>query len=1157
VLRLAIWLALASWALFWAGAVYAQDDNQPALWDTSGRQAAGRSTDVFNIGPNGQWRYSNGAAGSWNTTLATSRVCLDDLRFGDFDGDGMTDVFRIGASDTWQISYGGGRQPWTVVQRSGVALSSLRFGDFNGDGKTDIFSIASGGQWRYSSAGTARWSTAGMAQTTTPLSQLRFGDFDGDGRTDVFTILPGSQWIYYHDGGPGILTLRSDPTPLSQLRFGDFDGDGKTDAFTASGGRWLVSPGAVGNWREINTSSDPFESLRFGDFDGDGKTDLFHVASGGQWQISSAGATRWQNVQSSAADLTALRFGNFGPTLAAMNFSLWLPLVSRAGDSAVGVAADGVAAPPVDQAAPTESLQPELAYMDDAATVVPQERDMVAGRLSKLPVSWFYKTTVNFTNGLAARAVCQTNDCDTGMLVVANGSAWYNDDTTCNGGNGKGSFVEIEGSGQADIYVFSQHRATSQATIQVDRGGGWETLATENVGGALVKVGPLQNGDFLEVQSRQRTTGGSGNDDNTHMVLFNFEAPGNGARYSDNRSSGDWDPRVVVDSSGWQGAFNYAIVGKVARSTATNLGVEATVDLVHGPLDDDFAEAAFPGADSPGAGITLQPGRYYAWLYAATTTPVGNLDINPANTMPYDFCPSYKRGFLNQPAFTFWIERLVDATAQTWQAVTPKRAVPHAALGSAPGGGWNLFLAELKVDAPGTYRMRAQHDVATPLTTFFDKWRVERNPDANELAVVTYNVLYDDFPNDNRFTEEFRNTSNLLATRGSILRSELRVEERADQARWQWGADLIGLQEFNKYPNLQNLWVYGDVFVEEARLRGSLDWAYVKGRDEDFDVVGRSGFGPVFISENLWPTLDKNSIYFSTSARDYAGCTDGTLDYIECQLEGYGGITKATNYTIPGKIEANRFGSSPDRPIAAFNLHLEFRAEDSDTREKEMTELISTIDRLLEKDPAAFNAGAGNPDRTKPGFHQNRIIVFGDSNFMPHACGEHYWSLKKLRDHYGYAVDVSMLQVVNGDDFAMHDKLGRIDAQTYQTSASWQANPDSSLNSRYPWWAATTRGKTGGSAGRNERHDVILLVGKGWAYDDPLLAYQIMSDRDWASPFNPQGGGVEMWQTGNLVTNGGTNYAPNYDIGGGTGPGRPALHTDHLPVYARLRVFVR
>ena len=174
---------------------------------------------------------------------------------------------------------------------------------------------------------------------------------------------------------------------------------------------------------------------------------------------------------------------------------------------------------------------------------------------------------------------------------------------------------------------------------------------------------------------------------------------------------------------------------------------------------------------------------------------------------------------------------------------------------------------------------------------------------------------------------------------------------------------------------------------------------------------------------------------------------------------------------------------------------------------------------------------------------------------MSHSCGEHYWILKKLRNHYGYAVDVSMIPVKEGDHFGMHDTIDP--SGGYQSYENWRASPNYTPSSVYPWWAATYRGDTDRKNGKSERHDVILLIGKGWAYDDPVREYMVMSDRDDPSPLNPKGGGVEMWQSADNVTDGNNNYAPNYSLGSGATAGKPALHSDHQPVGARLRILLR
>lgn len=284
----------------------------PSTGDDLPRPACGRNTDVFFFSF-GSWSFSTGGVGDrqllWKDPDQTA---LSDLRFGDFDGDGLTDVFSVSGTQ-WRYS-SGGVQPWKNLRSSNVSLSDLAFGDFNGDGVTDVFN-ASGMQWRYSSGGTQPWQV--LQSSNLLLNNLAFGDFDGDGVTDVFTI-SGSRWLVSLGGDQPWQTLQTQdllPLTLSELRFGDFDGDGKTDVFTSYSGIWYLFSGGTSDLKQIGSSNVPLSDLRFGDFDGDGKTDVFNIGSG-FWRYSSSGQSPWRSLSSTSSfhsNLTIddLRFGNF------------------------------------------------------------------------------------------------------------------------------------------------------------------------------------------------------------------------------------------------------------------------------------------------------------------------------------------------------------------------------------------------------------------------------------------------------------------------------------------------------------------------------------------------------------------------------------------------------------------------------------------------------------------------------------------------------------------------------------------------------------------------------------------------------------------------------------------------------------------------------
>jgi hypothetical protein len=190
--------------------------------------------------------------------------------------------------------------------------------------------------------------------------------------------------------------------------------------------------------------------------------------------------------------------------------------------------------------------------------------------------------------------------------------------------------------------------------------------------------------------------------------------------------------------------------------------------------------------------------------------------------------------------------------------------------------------------------------------------------------------------------------------------------------------------------------------------------------------------------------------------------------------------------------------------------------------------------------------------------------------------------LRTLRERYGYAIDVSMARAdslgslkqsmhvgdagYGADDVPVgfqHHSKG--DPRTPPAWQSWQSAPDRTPTSAFPWWATDFRGRVSQSESPSDRFSMIVLIGQGWAYDDPVTDYEVMSDVARVSPMNPIGRGVEMWQPDSCDDHGSVpdddvhGYAPNYALKcvGETQQGRPALHSDHKPMRAKLRVWGR
>ncbi len=89
------------------------------------------------------------------------------------------------APRAWFVSWGGVSK-WDKVNTSATTVDEMGFGDFNGDGKTDILK-ASKGEWFVSWGGVSKWDKINTSATT--VDEIGFGDFNGDGRTDVLSNL--------------------------------------------------------------------------------------------------------------------------------------------------------------------------------------------------------------------------------------------------------------------------------------------------------------------------------------------------------------------------------------------------------------------------------------------------------------------------------------------------------------------------------------------------------------------------------------------------------------------------------------------------------------------------------------------------------------------------------------------------------------------------------------------------------------------------------------------------------------------------------------------------------------------------------------------------------------------------------------------------------
>jgi hypothetical protein len=131
--------------------------------------ATRRTTHAFWRTPNGQWKITtlSGTDQGWKD-VGSSGFPMKDLRFGDFDGDGVTDVLAK-ENGRWAIS-SGAALPWSRLNTAlGDDVSKLYIADVNANNKDDLIRVKYRGQsagpigmidnfeWEISYDGATRW----------------------------------------------------------------------------------------------------------------------------------------------------------------------------------------------------------------------------------------------------------------------------------------------------------------------------------------------------------------------------------------------------------------------------------------------------------------------------------------------------------------------------------------------------------------------------------------------------------------------------------------------------------------------------------------------------------------------------------------------------------------------------------------------------------------------------------------------------------------------------------------------------------------------------------------------------------------------------------------------------------------------------------------
>lgn len=148
----------------------------------------------------------------------------------------------------------------------------------------------------------------------------------------------------------------------------------------------------------------------------------------------------------------------------------------------------------------------------------------------------------------------------------------------------------------------------------------------------------------------------------------------------------------------------------------------------------------------------------------------------------------------------------------------------------------------------------------------------------------------------------------------------------------------------------------------------------------------------------------------------------------------------------------------------------------------------------------------------------------------------------------------------------------------WETYEHWLASgTPHDADRNYMWWAAPSSAHGGGGS----RLDAIILVGRGWADDDPVREYAVMQNLPTSTPLSNDGTAVEIRRYCNkdandplaavervcagdqTCTETSRNYSPQFVVCGNEptdgmegGAGHTAFRSDHRPIGVRLRLLM-
>jgi len=775
------------------------------------------------------------------------------------------------------------------------------------------------------------------------------------------------------------------------------------------------------------------------------------------------------------------------------------------------------------------------------------------------------------------------------------------------------------------IYLFSQNTSSSHCSLHLTNGNNTSSRdllgGPKYFGGKLVQVGAVPRGDYFEVQTTPSPESAIGG---TRMLLFRPWKQPVVSTYVN--AANDFDAQLTVESDDFLGTDTLLLVGRNwVPGTAASAFPLVRADLVHGPSTgtscptpncwSGTVSASSPGASEySGQPVPLSPGRWIVGVELALE-PAGSTATGVANSWTFcdakagicDFQHTHERGLLNDRVAQLSVEYGTSSDRSAWTSIaTSGRRISRGAFGSSAP---HRFYQEIDVREPGYYapRIKIDSSAAVQLTdvSVGRTWFAQRNAEAGELRVASANMLYENPGEPDAIHAEYRNLADLLGPRGNIATDANSAtiwpaySDSVDRAPFQLNSDAIFMTEMGDNSGWPETFdrakLQGGAFAAVANHNDSRSWSGLFARNEDTGGLGlgTEGVGAVYAARTVVGSGGlKPGVLVGKCWDDY----EGHSDYYNCWIEGDGDGSGA----LPVSLRAT---TSHGQPILFIGVHL--RTSGPTVRAGQVKDLANRILRFLDLQPGLANA---HGEASGTGLF-NRIVIVGDWNVRAHRGGETYPLLRILREKLGYALDVAIAlsgstepwiatgmhvlgqrgcfhaetEIANEECTCggQHGGHGMHHAgpphKTFDAMTIWekfeptlapqdQCNLNTALH--LPWWAGTWRGKRAnvldGETTTTDRHDLIILAGRGWETDDPVRSYRVVQDANIPSNyFAPRkdstcadscsGRGVSLFPG---APGGPGDYAPRYSLlGHGSQAGSAALRTDHRPIGATLRIW--